>query len=57
MKKVDIALLHKDKEKFAQKEIITAGWVKSSRSNGSLGFLDLNDGTSFKGSLYEGRYR
>lgn len=49
MKKVDIALLHKDKEKFAQKEIITAGWVKSSRSNGSLGFLDLNDGTSFKG--------
>lgn len=49
MKKVDIALLHKDKDKFAQKEIITAGWVKSSRSNGSLGFLDLNDGTSFKG--------
>ena len=28
MKKVDIALLHKDKDKFAQKEIITAGWVK-----------------------------
>lgn len=49
MKKVDIKLLYQEKEKFSEKEIIVAGWVKSCRSNGSLGFIDLNDGTAFKG--------
>lgn len=49
MKKVDIKLIHQDKEKFGGQEIVVAGWVKSSRSNGTFGFIDLNDGTSFKG--------
>ena len=49
MKKVDIKLLYQEKEKFSEKEIIVAGWVKSCRSNGSFGFIDLNDGTAFKG--------
>ena len=49
MKKVDIKLIHQDKEKFGGQEVIVAGWVKSSRSNGTFGFIDLNDGTSFKG--------
>lgn len=48
MKKVDIKLIHQDKEKFGGQEVIVAGWVKSSRSNGTFGFIDLNDGTSFK---------
>ena len=49
MKKVDIKLIHQDKEKFDGQEVVVAGWVKSSRSNGTFGFIDLNDGTSFKG--------
>lgn len=49
MKKVDIKLIHQDKEKFGGQEVVVAGWVKSSRSNGTFGFIDLNDGTSFKG--------
>ena len=42
-------MLYQEKEKFSEKEIIVAGWVKSCRSNGSCGFIDLNDGTAFKG--------
>ena len=49
MKKVDIKIVHQDKEKLSGKELVVAGWVKSSRSNGTFGFIDLNDGTSFKG--------
>ena len=49
MKKLDIKLIHQDKEQFGGQEVVVAGWVKSSRSNGSFGFIDLNDGTSFKG--------
>ena len=49
MKKTDILTLHKDISEFKDKEIIIAGWVKSCRGNGNFGFLDVNDGTSFKG--------
>ena len=49
MKKTDISTLHKNIAEFKDKEIIIAGWVKSCRGNGNFGFLDVNDGTSFKG--------
>ena len=49
MKKLDIKLLHDDIKSYVDKEIVVAGWVKSCRGNGSFGFIDLNDGTSFKG--------
>lgn len=49
MKKLDIKLLHDDVKSYVDKEIVVAGWVKSCRGNGSFGFIDLNDGTSFKG--------
>src|SRR5574344_1034529 len=41
--------LQKSMRDFDGKEITVAGWVKSVRANGSIGFIDLNDGTSFKG--------
>ena len=47
------SILVKDiQEKYEQldgKEIQVCGWVRSVRANGSIGFLDLNDGTAFKG--------
>ena len=49
MKKLDIKLLHDDVKSYVDKEVFVAGWVKSCRGNGSFGFIDLNDGTSFKG--------
>ena len=48
MNKIDIKVLHDNKEGFSQKSITVAGWVKSCRGNGSFGFIDLTDGTSFK---------
>ena len=44
MKKVDIKKIYDERENYYDKEIIVAGWVR-----GNLGFIDLNDGTNFKG--------
>ena len=49
MKVTLIKDLQKDFKEFGGKEICVAGWVKSVRANGSIGFIDLNDGTAFKG--------
>ena len=42
----DLKNEYKDLE---EKEICVAGWAKSVRANGSIGFIDLTDGTAFKG--------
>ena len=47
--KLDIKELHEKYESLMGKEIELNGWVKSNRDQSSLGFIDLNDGTSFKG--------
>lgn len=49
MKKVDIKSIYENMKEFENKQIIVAGWVKSCRGNGNFGFIDLADGTSFKG--------
>ncbi len=41
MKKTDL--------KFGEKEITIGGWVRSVRDMKTFGFIDLNDGTTFKG--------
>ncbi len=30
------------------KEVYLEGWIKTNRNNGSIGFIELNDGTNFK---------
>lgn len=38
-----------EKEKdFIGKEVEVAGWIKNSRFNNNIGFIELNDGTTFK---------
>ena len=38
-----------EKEKdFIGKKIEVAGWIKNSRFNNNIGFIELNDGTTFK---------
>lgn len=49
MKATLIKDLQKNYKEFDGKVICIAGWAKSVRANGSIGFIDLNDGTAFKG--------
>ena len=49
MKLLDIKSLHRDPSLYLDKEITVGGWIRSVRDNKKFGFIDLNDGTSFKG--------
>ena len=49
MKKTDIKEIYKNYNIFSEKEITVGGWVRSVRDLKNFGFMDLNDGTSFKG--------
>ncbi len=49
MKKTDIKQIYLDEKKYNGKEITVAGWVRSVRDLKTFAFMDLNDGTSFKG--------
>src|SRR5574344_154760 len=41
--------LKKFSNDYDQKEVTVAGWTRSVRANGSVGFIDFTDGMSFKG--------
>ncbi len=47
MAKVEIKKLYT--ENVVEQEITVNGWIRSVRDNGSFGFMDLTDGTYFKG--------
>ena len=49
MEKLDIVKLYKNPNEYENKVIKVAGWVKSARGGKAFGFIDLNDGSSFKG--------
>jgi len=49
MKLLDISTLHKKTNEYKEKTVEIGGWVRSVRDNKNFGFIDLNDGTSFKG--------
>jgi len=41
--------LYKDSQSLYGKELVVAGWVRTVRSSGDIAFLEINDGTFFKG--------
>lgn len=45
---VEIRDILKDTEKFSDKEIRLKGWVRTHRNSKKFGFIEINDGTSFK---------
>ena len=49
MERIEIKSIYDAPEKFEGKAVKVSGWVKSARGGKSFGFLDLNDGTCFKG--------
>ena len=50
MKKLDLAKLNKTYKDLDGKSVTVAGWARSVRDVKNFGFIDLNDGTSFKGA-------
>ena len=49
MKRVHIREIYANTAAFADKEITVGGWARSIRDSRAFGFIDLNDGSSFKG--------
>lgn len=49
MEITSIKKIHKSSSEFLNKEIKVAGWVRTSRSSKDFGFIELNDGSFFKG--------
>ena len=45
----EIRQLFKETKKYTQDEITVCGWVKTIRSSKTFGFIELNDGSFFKG--------
>jgi len=44
-----IKSLYRETEKYLGKNILVSGWVRTSRSSKEFGFIELNDGSFFKG--------
>lgn len=49
MKKTLIKALFRETDQFINQEISVSGWVRTARSSGDLAFIELNDGSFFKG--------
>ena len=49
MRKTDLREIYKNQKELDGKTVQVAGWVKSARDNKKFGFIDLSDGTTFKG--------
>lgn len=49
MNKVEIKELYSKQDEFNNKYVVVFGWIKSVRDNKNFGFMDLTDGTCFKG--------
>ncbi|MCI1966304.1 MAG: asparagine--tRNA ligase [Oscillospiraceae bacterium] len=49
MKKTDIAQIYQKPENSEGKSVTVQGWIRTIRDSKSLGFIDLNDGSGFKG--------
>ncbi len=49
MEKTEIVKLYGDMQGFADKTVTVCGWVRTIRVSKSIAFLELNDGSSFKG--------
>lgn len=49
MKKVTVKSLYREREKYLDQEVIINGWVKKIRDQKNFGFIEVNDGSFFKG--------
>jgi asparaginyl-tRNA synthetase len=49
MSKILVKQLYRESSEFLNKEILVSGWVRTARSSGDVAFIELNDGSFFKG--------
>ncbi|MFU0832809.1 MAG: Asparagine--tRNA ligase [Oscillospiraceae bacterium] len=49
MEKLDIAQLYQKAQSLEGQTVTVCGWVRTIRDSKALGFIDLNDGSGFKG--------
>lgn len=49
MEKVTVKSLFRETEKYLDKEVVITGWVKKMRDQKNFGFMEVNDGSFFKG--------
>ena len=49
MERLEISKLYASMEEFGSQKITVCGWVKTIRDSKAIGFMEINDGTSFKG--------
>jgi asparaginyl-tRNA synthetase len=44
---IQLKTLHRNKEAYADKEVVVRGWVRQNRNSNKFGFIALNDGSFF----------
>ena len=49
MERIEITDFYNDVKKFANQTVIICGWVRTIRDSKTIGFIELNDGSCFKG--------
>ncbi len=49
MEKVTVKSLFRETEKYLDKEVVVTGWIKKIRDQKNFGFIEINDGSFFKG--------
>lgn len=49
MQRIEISKLYKDPSAYGDKVITVCGWVRTNRDSKALGFMEINDGSCFKG--------
>ena len=49
MKRTEISQLYECAEKFTESPVTVCGWIRTNRDSKVLGFMELNDGSCFKG--------
>lgn len=49
MSYIKIKSMHREPKTFLNKEVLVAGWVRTVRSSGDIAFMEINDGSFFKG--------
>lgn len=50
MDKLDLIKIQDGLQDYSEKTVTVGGWVRSARDQKTFGFIDLNDGTTFKGA-------
>ena len=49
MQRTEISKLYKDTDLYSGKKVTVCGWVKTIRDSKTIGFIEINDGSCFKG--------